>query len=716
MSKINLLSFEVANLIAAGEVVDRPASVLKELLENAIDSGATAITAEIRRGGVALIRVSDNGCGIDSADLPLAIKRHATSKISTAEDLDSILTLGFRGEALAAISSVSRLTMISKTREMPTAVMLVSDCGNVTEVCEVGANDGTTVLVEDLFANVPARRKFLKKDITEASAALAIAERVAMSRPDISFTFVSDGNTKFSTAGDGRLENALYAIFGRDFATRLIPVESSMNGQGITVRGFIGRSDNVRNSRNMQNVFINSRYIKSKTVIAALEQGFTSFIAPEKFPTCALFIEIDPHFVDVNVHPAKLEVKFSDEKKIFETVYYAVRSALSQSEYRAELELNEKKKPTALEKLIRSDIKSSAEQLTFTDTDIKTNIPPTLRPQSKPESDNLEILKKAPSDIGYYDKMKSADPQTCDVKTSLELLRAYKDEVKTDDITFSAPEWNEKERVDMPVQSIFAPQSDKENSHKTENESISGISFDVDFGNMGKSRPDGALASYAEIFNSLDIDEKQNTTVEAPPATTVLEKKYRIIGEAFFCYVMVEEGSDLIIIDKHAAHERIIFEELLEQSEKYGALNSQPLLVPIEIPLDDFSCAMIEEYRDEFTFAGFTLEVASPKVMLTAIPDAVSPANAEELFSEMTDSILTGGAPSLTAAVKREKSLYQIACKAAIKGGRSYDSSHIEWLVRKVMSMPDITVCPHGRPIAMKMTKTELDRRFNRLK
>ena len=714
MSKINLLSFEVANLIAAGEVVDRPASVLKELLENAIDSGATAITAEIRRGGVALIRVCDNGCGIDSSDLPLAIKRHATSKISTAEDLDSIFTLGFRGEALAAISSVSRLTMISKTKEMSSAVMLVSDCGNVTEISEIGANDGTTVLVEDLFANVPARRKFLKKDITEASAALAIAERVAMSRPDISFTFVSDGNTKFKTAGDGKLENTLYSIFGRDFATRLIPVESSMNGQGITLRGFIGRSDNVRNSRNMQNVFINSRYIKSKTVIAALEQAFTSFIAPEKFPTCALFIDIDPHLVDVNVHPAKLEVKFSDEKKIFEVVYYAVRTALSQSEYRAELELGAKKKASAVEKLVKSELKNSSEQITFADAVTRT--PP---PEIRPPKEYTQEKEARSNGAEFYDRMKSVDPVSCDVKTSLELLRAYKEELKTDTITFSAPKWNENDEVNIPEKDIFATEKSTEahTAEDKENENLNGIRFDVDFKNAGQPRQENTVASYAEIFGSLEINENNNTQIEGKKAQDPLDKKYRIIGEAFLCYVMVEYENELIIIDKHAAHERIIFEELLAQTEKHGTINTQPLLVPIELTLDDFSCAMINEFKDEFAFSGFAFDVNSPSVSITSIPDAISAQDAEELFSEMTESILSGGSsPTLALAAKREKSLYQIACKAAIKGGRSYDASHIEWLVEKVMSMPDITVCPHGRPIAMKMTKTELDRRFNRLK
>ena len=288
MSKINVLDFEIANLIAAGEVVERPSSVLKELIENSIDSGATSIVAEIKRGGVALIRVSDNGCGIEKDDLPVALKRHATSKIKDREDLDSIMTLGFRGEALAAISSVSSMTIISKTKEAPTATMLTAEGGRVVDITEVGAADGTTVVVENLFGNVPARRKFLKKDSTEAMNVAALVEKVAVSHPEISIQLLIDGEERFKTPGDGDLYNTVYAVFGKDFAKKLIKAEGTANG--IRVHGFIGRSDNVKKNRNLQNFFINGRYVKSLTAMAALEKAYTSYIAPECFPACILFL------------------------------------------------------------------------------------------------------------------------------------------------------------------------------------------------------------------------------------------------------------------------------------------------------------------------------------------------------------------------------------------------------------------------------------------
>ena len=292
MGKINVLSFEIANLIAAGEVVERPSSVLEELIENSIDSGATEIVAEIKRGGVALIRVSDNGCGMDREDLPVALKRHATSKIKERDDLSSIVTLGFRGEALAAIASVSELTIISKTRDAEIATMLTAEGGNIVDISEVGAADGTTVVVENLFYNVPARRKFLKKDSTEAMNVVALVEKVALSRPDISIQLLVDGEEKFKTPGNSKLLDTIYSVFGKDFASKMIKAEGAANG--IKVHGYIGRSDNVKKNRNLENIFINGRYVKSQTAMVALEKAYTSYIAPECFPVCVLFIEMNP--------------------------------------------------------------------------------------------------------------------------------------------------------------------------------------------------------------------------------------------------------------------------------------------------------------------------------------------------------------------------------------------------------------------------------------
>ena len=338
MGKINVLDFEIANLIAAGEVVERPSSVMKELIENSIDSGATSIVAEIKRGGVALIRVSDNGCGMSEDDLPVALKRHATSKIKSREDLDGISTLGFRGEALAAISSVSKVTIITKTAEAEVGSMLTSEGGRILDISEVGSADGTTVVVEELFYNVPARRKFLKKDSTEAMNVSALVEKVALSKPEISIQLLIDGEERFKTPGDGNLLNAIYAVYGKEFSSKLIEADGTANG--IRVHGYIGRSDNARKNRNLQNVFINNRYVKSLTAMAAIEKAYTSYIAPEAFPVCVLFIDMNPTMVDVNVHPAKLEVKFANEQPVFEAIYYTVKRAIEDYTYRPEMSLS----------------------------------------------------------------------------------------------------------------------------------------------------------------------------------------------------------------------------------------------------------------------------------------------------------------------------------------------------------------------------------------
>ena len=511
MSKINVLSFEIANLIAAGEVVERPSSVLKELVENSIDSGATKIVAEIKRGGVALIRVTDNGCGIEKDDLPVALKRHATSKIKEKDDLATIMTLGFRGEALAAISSVSEVTIISKTKDAEFATMLTSEAGRVLDISEVGASDGTTVVVENLFGNVPARRKFLKKDATEALNVLALMEKVAVSHPEISIQLLIEGEQKFITPGDGDLYNAIYAVFGKDFAEKLIKADGTANG--IRVHGYIGRSDNVKKNRNLQNFFINGRYVKSMTAMAAIEKAYTSYIAPECFPTCILFLDMNPSSVDVNVHPAKLEVKFSDERVVFESVYYTVKSALENHEYRPEMELSASKTPkrNPLAAFVPLGADTKGEQIKMTSVEQKLKAVSSFTPspatghyddaftaQKRAESTNRSFVfndSSADRFEKHATRVESAiQTPTMTPKDSVELLNRYKNAISKEEKKLDA-------RVESTVETV-----------KEE---------------------------------------------EAPP--------HKIVGEAFDCYVMIEYEGALLIIDKHAAHERVIFEDLKKQ-------------------------------------------------------------------------------------------------------------------------------------------------------
>jgi DNA mismatch repair protein MutL len=657
MGKINVLDFEIANLIAAGEVVERPSSVMKELIENSIDSGATEIVAEIKRGGVALIRVSDNGCGMEKEDIPVALKRHATSKIKNKEDLEGIMTLGFRGEALAAISSVSMLTIITKTKDAPTASMLTSEGGRVTDISEVGAADGTTVVVENLFYNVPARRKFLKKDSTEALNVAALVEKVALSRPDIAIQLLIDGEERFKTPGNGELLDTIYAVFGKDFSSKLIRADGVANG--ITVTGYVGRSDNVRKNRNLQNVFINGRYVKSLTAMAAIEKAYTSYIAPEAFPVCVLFLEMNPQTVDVNVHPAKLEVKFANEQPVFEAVYYTVKRAIEDHEYRPEMQL-----PKA------------------------------------PKTDKNPLGAFVP--IGQDTKGEQIKFSTSEIKP-----KSY----STPTYTHSYTKEHVGNRIDFSKYGIDVDKPVKVASGSTDN--LKRISDQIT-----PKEPLEILRTYSEsIPNNYTPTEKEPVTVNSIIEERVDSSEYRIIGEAFDCYVMVEYNGALLVIDKHAAHERIIFEDLKQGRERDGRVASQSLLLPVTAILtaDEYSAA--EEYISELESIGFELELGDGHVNITAIPDAISVHNAEMLLMEMLDDILKGkGNPELTEKLRREKALYQVACKAAIKGGRSYDASIIDWLVGRILALPDIIVCPHGRPIAFKLTKNELDRQFDRIK
>ena len=637
MGKINVLSFEIANLIAAGEVVERPASVLKELIENSIDAGAKNIVAEIKHGGVSMIRVTDDGIGISKEDLPVALKRHATSKISSKDDLSGIMTLGFRGEALAAISAVSDVTIITKTRDAETAYMLTAEAGTVVDLSEVYAADGTTVVVNNLFYNVPARRKFLKKDATEAMNVAALVERIALSRPDISIQLLIDGAEKFRTPGDGKLYNTIYAIYGKDFATKLIEVRGEANGMRVT--GFIGRSDNVKKNRNLMNVFINGRYVKSLTAQAAIEKAYTSYIAPECFPTCVIMIEINPGLVDVNVHPAKLEVKFSDERPVFETVYYTVKTALEDHEYRPELQLGARKPMANLMGAyvpIGADTKGEQVEMPVArfNQARERAVPPYIR-----EPD----LQRAKSSFGSGSMPKASStahtaPMT--PRDSIELFERYST-VKVEE----TPMPHERE---MPSESI---------------------------------------------------------------------PKYKFVGEAFDCYVMIEYEGALLVIDKHAAHERVIFEDLKRTRQNDGRVASQLLMLPITVILSPNEIAVAEEYKEEINGVGFDYTLNGGAIDITAIPDAITAEDAETLIIKMLDELVDGkGDPRSTEAIRREKALYQVACKAAIKGGRVYDKAILEWLIAKVLALPDITVCPHGRPIAFRLTKSELDRQFERLK
>ncbi len=667
MGKINVLSFAVANLIAAGEVVDRPASVIKELMENAIDAGAKHITVEIQRGGVTFMRVADDGCGISPEDLPVAIRRHATSKIKDADDLDGILTLGFRGEALAAIAAVSDLRILTRTKDAPFGTLLVSAAGEVTEIVEQGSPIGTTVIVENLFGNVPARRKFLKKDVAETTAVTTYVEKIALSRPDIAIRLITDGNLRLDTAGDGKLQSAMYAVFGRDFVSRMIPVKS-MEGDAIKIDGFISRPDHARPKRNYQNFFINGRYINSRTAAAALEQAYTSYIAPEKFPCCVLNIGITPKAVDVNVHPAKLEVKFSNEKLIFDAVYYSVRAALDLNCVRPEMSVAQKPQQHAADAFVPVE-EGKREAIAARQT-------------------AMDLVKMAQNQLG------KASPGFKGVEPFARLDAT--DYTRRAGLGTARAESPYKPLHERPaMQPIPLP-------HLKEAAARMGM----------PPAPQASATEPAIAPISPPAAETPKLEPQAPAEEQSLA--WRIIGEAFHCYILVEHEDKLILIDKHAAHERVLFEELkrrLATAEE----SAQIMMVPLTPTLSPAEISALEAYRRELFAIGFAYEIDGNEVLVREIPAGLLPAAAEALFLALAQGLQDGTADAaLTKELLFEKALYQGACKAAIKGGREYPPEYNEELCRKLFRLPDITVCPHGRPVAMVLSHAHIDKQFKR--
>ncbi len=703
MGKINVLSFAVANLIAAGEVVDRPASVIKELMENAIDAGSTRITVEIQNGGVTFMRVSDNGCGMAAEDLPVAVRRHATSKIRDAEDLDGILTLGFRGEALAAIASVSHLRIFSKPHDAPMGALLEAVGGEEVTLTEQGCSDGTTVIVEDLFANVPARRKFLKKDATEAMAVTANVEKVALSRPDIAFRLIVDGNVRLETAGDGDLRHTVHAVFGREFASRLIEIDTKEEG-GIRVSGFVGRPDNVKANRNFQNYFINGRYVKSKTACAAVEQAYCSYMPPEKFPCCVLNLHINPAAVDVNVHPAKLEVKFSNEKPVFEAIYYAVRNALEQDKQRPDVKLNQG----------HISVEEARKLFAETSPTHKPRVSDATVPIREGRGESLrrqQIKMEIPASPAHPSPVPPA--ATHEFRPSIQQER----EVPRDaPAPFRAT--LTKEDTPIPPMSLTPPPPVLEDAPPSPQEMLARYIKDYE---AGKILP-GEAAPQEEVPPS---PEKHKEVKSTQPSVPLLKSEdtpppapepphYRVIGEVWNAYILLECEDKLLLIDQHAAHERIIFEQFKAAMKEKTPL-SQMLMLPISFVCSSADVQVIAEYQAEIEAIGFLYDIDGKTVRVDAIPVGIEIGAVEDIFTTIADRVRNEtGSAQLTRDILFEKALYQASCKAAIKAGRVYAKEHIEWLCDKLMRIPDITVCPHGRPVAMTLSRANLDRQFKR--
>lgn len=692
MGIINQLDISIANLIAAGEVVDRPASVIKELMENSIDAGATEITVEIKNGGVSFMRVTDNGCGMSQDDAVLCLSRHATSKISSAADLDAIMTLGFRGEALAAIASVSKTRIMTRKDGSEVGTLVISEAGVITEVSDAGCKKGTTIIVEQLFANIPARRKFLKNDRTEGMAVAAVIEKIALSSPSIAIRFISDGVQKIMTGGDGKLYNTVYSIFGRNFAKKLIEVDGE--SEGISVKGYIGRPDNVRANRNFQNFFINSRYIKSRTASAALEQAFSSYIESEKFPCCILFIDIHPAFVDVNVHPTKLEIKFSNERAVFEAVYCAVKNAVSNDSARNEILFERNSIPGKAYGVYNSFVPVYDRLEEKQGKNVQISLEETVKTEKNKGVDTVP-----------YDDVQVKEITSSENHTPLQFFKGNPEDELSHCVNFEKAK-NEYQGACLNSNdtSVFATHDPTPIKQSFVTTSDSEIKTSI------------ANQSSIDLSPSKKNVEAQEIIKKEPESKTHSKIQYKYLGVVFNTYIIIEYEDKMMIIDKHAAHERIIFESMQSNREK-SEKHMQLLLIPIRLEFSKDEIACLENFGEEVRSAGFEFEIdyALGAVSLLALPGGIDQNDAVDLFSDILSRLSSGtGSVGVSRGVYFEKSLYQASCKAAMKGGRLDGDEHMIYIVETLLNNPKIRYCPHGRPVMFELSQGTIEHKFKR--
>ncbi len=618
MPEIRVLPKEISELIAAGEVVERPASVIKELVENSIDAGADNITVEIQHGGITYMRITDNGCGIAGNDVPTAFLRHATSKIKSSGDLNAIGTLGFRGEALAAVSSVAKVEMFTKPRENDLGTHYEIDGGQEKLCEEAGCPDGTTIVIRDIFYNTPARMKFLKKDVSEANAAAAVVERIALSHPEIAFKLIRDGKQSLMTPGDGKINTTVYSVLGREFAGTLMEVDGGLDGIGV--KGLTCKPVSCRPTRNYQFVFLNGRLVRSGTVTAAVEQAYKNSAMIGKFPGFVLYLSVPLDTVDVNVHPAKTEVRFSDERRIFDAVYSSVRSALSKGDTRPEVKLKEP---------------------VFNPFERMSTAQYRQQPISKPTVAE-EVYK---------------------VKPSLHNT--------TETVTFRDANYNH----DKTEKTVYVPEK--------------------------VINPPAAEPEKPIIPERVAVDITREVEDEKPPVT--------LIGEAFLTYIIVQMGESVFMIDKHAAHERILFNKLKKEQKT----EMQALLTAVTVSLTREEYNAVISNTEKLSKAGFEVEdFGNSSVRVSAVPAALTKEDIPSVISELAGDLLKGKAPD---AERLDDMYHTVACKAAIKAGSRTSPLEMQKLAERVLYSDDVMYCPHGRPVAFEIKRRELEKQFGRI-
>ena len=656
MGNIILLDELTINKIAAGEVVERPASVVKELVENSIDAKATKVTVEVENGGISKIRIIDNGTGLKKDDLEFAFERHATSKIRVADDLENVKSMGFRGEALASIAAIANVEMVTKTADDEIGSKIVVEGGKILEKEEIGAQNGTTITVSNLFFNTPVRYKFLKKDFTELGYIEDMVTKMALANPNVSIKLVSAKKTIIQTNGDGKLQSAVYSIYGKETSEELLSVNYEY--EDIKVYGVIGKPEIARNNRARQLFFVNKRCIKDKTLTAAIEQAFKGYITIGKYGFAILNIEIDPRKIDVNVHPTKLEIRWTEEQKVFKAVFHAVKEALLGG-----ILIRNPEKEYIEENKIQNYNMELSDNL-GNEENLK---------ESKQEDKEDKLEEKQSGFMGFF---KKKEPEELEKKNSEDKENTIRDK-KIDNLN------TPKEFDEMYVKAFGTMPA------KAENEKQDEISAE----NILK----------AENISVFEEEEKYNNYVP----------NYKFIGALFNTYIVLEMKDEIYIIDQHAAHERVMYENVKKNFYSDVEKDSQIMLLPDIINLSHKEKSIVQENIDLFEKAGFMLEeFGDNTIRLIGVPSICMELDTKELFLEILDAIDT---VAITAKQEKEdKFLSTIACKAAIKGNMKITKEEVDSLMQKLLPLPNPFSCPHGRPTAIKMTKYDLEKKFNR--
>ena len=672
MGNIVLLDDLTINQIAAGEVIERPANVVKELVENSIDAGATKISVEIENGGITSIRITDDGKGIAPDDVALAFERHATSKIRSAEDLTKVMTMGFRGEALASIAAIAKVELITRTRDQEIGTKVIVEGGDIISKEECGAPYGTTIIVRELFYNTPVRYKFLKKDFTEGGYIESAVEKIALRNPSISFRLVNNRKTILQTSGNGDITTVVYNIFGKDVSQNLVNIDNEY--EGVKVRGVAGKPEIARSNRTNQLFYVNGRNIKDKILSAAVEEAYRTLIPHGKFGFCIIDIRLNPELVDVNVHPAKLEVRFADESKVFKAVHYGIKNALLGEDITRDEEKEKVEEP----KIIEKNVEETAPQRRglFDIFRNKSTEQTPENPDEKYATIEVKVNKDNQAKNSVIDKIEFDEER--------QYLKPIAEETQL-------------EELEEPLQNItYLPKKESNESEEQEFEKIVEKNYKPEEDNIECKVEEDIRPIYDQ-----DIEEKSPVP------------EYKILGVAFNTYIILELDEDIYILDQHAAHERVLYEKVKENFYRAGGKEAQMLLLPDVLELSKRDMHIVKDHMDLFEQAGFTLEeFGENTIKITGVPVICFEMNTKDLFMDILDGI------DITNRTNKqdieEKFIATVACKAAVKANMVLDEREIRGLLDELLLLDNPFTCPHGRPTAIRITKTEIEKKFGR--